>query len=224
MEASPIRCLVSAGPTREYFDPVRFLSNPSSGRMGFAVAEAARARGWDVVLVSGPVALPDPEGARVVRVETGDEMHAALLEYFPDCDVLFMTAAVMDTRPRQCSPHKVKKDQLPGVIEMEPATDILADLGRRKTGQILVGFAAETENLEANARVKLERKNLDFIAANEVGVPGSGFVSETNRIVLLSRDGGREVLGPAAKSELAGRLIERVGSLLARARKGREER
>ncbi len=222
MEASPIRCLVSAGPTREYFDPVRFLSNPSSGRMGFAVAEAARAQGWEVALVSGPVALPDPEGVRVVRVETGDEMHAALLEYFPECDVLFMTAAVMDTRPRHRSPHKVKKDRLPGVIEMEPATDILADLGRRKTGQTLVGFAAETENVEANARAKLVRKNLDFIAANEVGVPGSGFVSETNRLVLISRDGGREVLGPALKRELADRLIDRVAPSVARGREGRE--
>ncbi|MCC5807668.1 MAG: phosphopantothenoylcysteine decarboxylase [Opitutales bacterium] len=222
MEASPIRCLVSAGPTREYFDPVRFLSNPSSGRMGFAIAEAARARGWEVVLVSGPAALPDPAGVRVVRVETGEEMHAALLESFAECDVLFMTAAVMDTRPRHCSPHKVKKDQLPGVIEMVPATDILADLGRRKAGQTLVGFAAETENLEANARAKLERKNLDLIAANVVGVPGSGFVAETNRIVLLSRDGGREVLGPASKHEIADLLITRVAPLAERAREGRE--
>lgn len=215
MEASPIRCLVSAGPTREYFDPVRFLSNPSSGRMGFALAEAARARGWDVALVAGPVALPDPEGVRVARLETGDEMHAALLEWFPDCDVLFMTAAVMDTRPRHRSPHKVKKDRLPATIEMVPATDILADLGRRKDKQVLVGFAAETESLEANARGKLECKNLDFIAANQVGVPDGGFVSEMNRLILLSRGGGREVLGPAPKRDLAEMLLDRVSPALA---------
>ncbi len=220
MEASTIRCLVSAGPTREYLDPVRFLSNPSTGKMGFAVAEAARDRGWAVTLVTGPVALDGPEGVEVIRVETGAAMHAALLERFDSCHILFMTAAVMDARPLHMSIEKVKKDKLPPTLEMVPTTDILAELGVRKVGQVLVGFAAETSGLEANALDKLRRKNLDFIAANQVGVAGSGFASDTNTMRCFARTGESRLLGPDSKTRIASELVDWVAPALRRDRAG----
>lgn len=212
MEASSIRCLISAGPTREYLDPVRFLSNPSTGRMGFALAEAAAARGWAVTLVAGPVALPTPAGVDRIDVETGDEMQRALEARFDDCHILIMTAAVMDYRPRERLAEKVKKGRLAMSIEMEPTVDILATLGACKAQQILVGFAAETHNLEAYAREKLERKNLDWIAANEVGRAGTGFASPTNRLLLLGCRGQRIELGEGLKTSLAVRLLNEVSA------------
>jgi phosphopantothenoylcysteine decarboxylase/phosphopantothenate--cysteine ligase len=212
MEASSIRCLISAGPTREYLDPVRFLSNPSTGRMGFALAEAAAVRGWSVTLVAGPVELPTPAGVVRIDVETGDEMHRALEARFDDCNILIMTAAVMDYRPRERLPEKVKKGRLSMSVEMEPTVDILATLGVRKAHQILVGFAAETHNVEAYAREKLERKNLDWIAANEVGRAGTGFASATNRLLLLGRGGQRIELGEGLKTSLAVRLLDEVSA------------
>lgn len=212
MEASSIRCLISAGPTREYLDPVRFLSNPSTGRMGFALAEAAAARGWSVTLVAGPVELPTPARVERIDVETGDEMHRALEARFDDCDILIMTAAVMDYRPRERLTEKVKKGRLTMSIEMEPTVDILATLAARKAHQVLVGFAAETHNVEAYAREKLERKNLDWIAANEVGRAGMGFASATNRLLLLGRGGQRIELGEGLKKTLAVRLLDEVSA------------
>ncbi len=212
--ARPIRCLISAGPTREYFDPVRYVSNPSTGKMGYALAAAALRIGWNVDLVSGPVALSAPPEASVTSVLTGDDMYTAIDARFDACDILIMTAALIDFRPRFKAPHKVKKDALESVVEMEPVVDVLAAMGRRKQEQLIVGFAAETNNVEEYARRKLATKNADFIVANRIGVPGSGFASDDNVVILLSRKGGREKLGPAPKTELAEVLMARFAAEL----------
>lgn len=218
MKASTIRCLITAGPTREFFDPVRFLSNPSTGKMGFALAEAARDAGWSVILVSGPVALPPPPGLELLNVVTGEEMYEATARHFPTCDILIMTAAVMDYRPREKSPQKVKKDRLTLTIEMEPTRDILKTLGWQKTHQVVVGFAAETENVESYAWEKLRAKNCDFLVANQVGGPSGGFAADDNTIHLLGRDGSRETLGPDSKTNLARIIIARCGLEMAKHR------
>lgn len=215
MKASPIRCLVSAGPTREFFDPVRFLSNPSSGRMGFALAEAAVAQGWEVDLVSGPVGLSTPHNVRRVNVVTGTDMKKALAELFPQCDLLLMTAAIMDYRPVNPAPRKVKKDRLDMKVEMEPVPDVLAGLSEhRRLDQLLVGFAAESENLEAYARRKLERKGVDFIVANRIGGEGCAFGSELNEVLVLGREGLRKAIGPMPKQALAHELLEHFAPVL----------
>jgi len=214
MMARPIRCLISAGPTREYFDPVRYVSNPSTGKMGYALAAAAVKAGWEVELVSGPVSLAPPPDARVVPVVTGEEMYRAIDERFGQCDVLIMTAALIDFRPRKRAPEKVKKDALEMTIEMEPVVDVLASMGKRKERQLIVGFAAETNNVEDYGRRKLGSKNADFIVANRIGVPGSGFASDENHCLLLSPDGGREELGPAPKTVLGEVLIARFAAAL----------
>lgn len=183
--------LVTAGPTREWLDPVRFLSNPSSGRMGFAVAVAARDRGARVTLVSGPVELPKPEGVHVVSVTTAEEMAAAVEEHLPSAKVLVMAAAVADQKPLRRAPQKVKKQPGSEQVELVRTQDILASIGARTTRPLLVGFAAESENVEANAREKLVRKHLDFIVANDIE---DGFGKETNRVVLLGKDGSRSEL------------------------------
>lgn len=208
MMASPIRCLVTAGPTREYFDPVRFLSNPSSGKMGYALAAAAARVGWEVDLVSGPVDLPVPQNVRIERVETGSQMFDAVQSRFAQCDILIMTAAVMDYRPKAVADHKIKKFELEMVIEMEPVIDILATLGRGKTHQLVVGFAAETNNLDAFAMEKLHSKNADFIVANRIGGPTSAFGRDDNSVKVFSRKGSQLSLGPLAKTDLAQQLIE----------------
>lgn len=214
--ARPIRCLLSAGPTREYFDPVRYVSNPSTGKMGYALASAALRMGWEVELVSGPVALEPPPGASLVSVLTGDEMFEAVDRRFDACDVLIMTAALIDFRPRQKAAQKVKKHALERLIEMEPVVDVLATVSRRKRDQLVVGFAAETNNLEDYARRKLTEKNADFIVANRIGVPGSGFAGDSNHIILLGHAGERVEMGPALKTELAEQLIVRFQAELQR--------
>ncbi|MEX0332267.1 MAG: phosphopantothenoylcysteine decarboxylase [Puniceicoccaceae bacterium] len=208
MKASPIRCLVTAGPTREFFDPVRFLSNPSSGKMGFALARAAAAQGWHVDLVTGPVALPDPENVQVQRVVTGAEMFDAVQGLFQQCDVLIMTAAIMDYRPKTVADHKIKKFELEMVIEMEPVVDVLATVAKDKQHQLIVGFAAETNNLEEYALKKLEVKNADYIVANSIGGEASAFERDDNSVIVFCRDGRRLPMGPLAKEHLAMELIE----------------
>jgi phosphopantothenoylcysteine decarboxylase/phosphopantothenate--cysteine ligase len=208
MKASPIRCLVSAGPTREFFDPVRFVSNPSSGKMGYALANAAVQRGWMVDLVSGPVALPDPGGVKVTRVVTGDEMYHAIDSRFDGCDILIMTAAIIDYRPRTVADHKIKKFELDMVVEMEPVIDVLATVARRKAHQVVVGFAAETDHLERYATDKLLRKNADFIVANHIGGPDSAFERDDNTVYVYSKSGDPLVLGPLPKTDLACRLLD----------------
>lgn len=208
MNSTPIRCLITAGPTREYIDPVRFLSNPSTGKMGFALAEAAIARGWSVDLVSGPVSLIEPDEVIRYPVETGEEMFNAVDALFDPCDIFISTAAVMDFRPVKRYEHKVKKGQAELEIAFEQTTDILATMSDRKVSQLMVGFAAETNDVETYARGKLERKDLDFIVANQIGGSEGGFGADENRVTLLGRTGSREVLALASKKEIAASLLE----------------
>jgi phosphopantothenoylcysteine decarboxylase/phosphopantothenate--cysteine ligase len=207
---------VTAGPTREHVDPVRYLSNPSTGKMGFEVARAAARRGGDVLLVSGPSALRDPDGVRVVRVSTAEEMAAAVLGAAGEQDLLVAAAAVSDYRPREPLASKRKKTEGAESLELERTTDILATLGNRLAGQphspVLVGFAAETEDVVQNAREKLRRKHCDLVIANAVGAPGAGFGSDRNRVSLVGLAEVVEVEG--TKGEVADFILDRVVPLL----------
>jgi len=207
--ASSIRCLITAGPTREFIDPVRFISNPSTGKMGFVLAEAAIDAGWTVDLVAGPVALPEPDGAILYPVVTAEEMYHQVDALFDACDMLIMTAAVSDFRPAQRQAHKVKKDEASLTVEFERTTDILQTVTERKLNQTVVGFAAETRDVETYARQKLESKRLDWIVANQVGGPDAGFAADTNEVLLIGADGSFKKIGPATKSAIAIELIQR---------------
>lgn len=182
--------------------------------MGYALAAAALKVGWEVELVSGPVALEPPRGAHLTSVTTGEEMYRAIEERFDACDILIMTAALIDFRPKQRASEKVKKDALEMIIEMEPVIDVLASMGKRKRGQVIVGFAAETNKIEDYARQKLISKNADFIVANRIGLPGSGFADDNNHCILLGQEGLREELGPALKTVLGEILIDRFARFL----------
>jgi phosphopantothenoylcysteine decarboxylase/phosphopantothenate--cysteine ligase len=206
--------LVSAGPTHEPIDAVRFIGNRSSGKMGFQVAAEARRRGASVTLVSGPVALPDPPGVDVVRVETSEEMAEALLSRYHAVDAVVMAAAVADFRPRQAAPGKLKKESGPPSVILQPTTDILVTMGKSKERQVLVGFAAETDDLDGEARRKLAEKNLDLIVANEVGRPGTGFDAETNHAAILAATGDDTPLREWTKAELAAAVCDRLAALL----------
>jgi phosphopantothenoylcysteine decarboxylase/phosphopantothenate--cysteine ligase len=208
-----LRCLITAGPTREHLDPVRFLSNGSSGRMGYALAGAALARGWHVDLVSGPVALPPPPGAVTHRVVSAAEMLAACEPLFASCDVFIAVAAVADFRPKAVAGKKLKKSETAAgmTLELVPTVDILKTLsGCKRPGQVVVGFAAETQDLEARGLHKLAEKDLDLIVANDVGRPGMGMEAEDNAVVILSRAGGRWAFGPAPKHAVAEFILEKV--------------
>jgi len=201
--------LVTAGGTREPIDPVRFLSNRSSGKMGYALAGAAAARGADVTLVTAPTALAVPGGVKAVLVETAQQMFEAVLERFPRADIVIKAAAVADYRPARTAEQKIKKEGETLVIELVKNPDILLELGRlKKPGQVLVGFAAETENLLANARRKLEEKNVDLLVANDVTRPGAGFGADTNLVKLIYRDGRVVDLPLMKKTELAHRILD----------------
>nr|WP_277621072.1 bifunctional phosphopantothenoylcysteine decarboxylase/phosphopantothenate--cysteine ligase CoaBC [Thermus arciformis] len=205
-----LRLLVSAGPTREYLDPVRFLSNPSSGRMGYAVAEAARDRGAEVVLVSGPTSLPDPWGVEVVRVESALEMREALLERYGWAEAVVMAAAVADYRPAETLKDKEPKAEAEKLLRLVPNPDILKELGEGKGGRVLVGFAMETAEGLERAREKLRRKNLDLIVLNWVNREGVGFGSPENEVVLLLRDGRVLELPRMTKRRVADRILDWV--------------
>jgi len=204
------RVLVTAGPTREFLDPVRFISNPSSGRMGFAVARAAEHRGAEVTLVSGPVNLPDPPGMEVVRVTTAHEMAQAVLDRVADAEIIVKTAAVSDYRPREIATHKIKKGDAEETLILEQNPDILREIGARKGNRFLVGFAAETRDLRENASQKLRKKNLDMIVGNVITEAGAGFGSEDNRVTFFYPDGGQEILESMPKIAVAHRLLDRV--------------
>ncbi len=205
------KVVVTAGPTREEIDPVRYISNYSSGRMGYAIAAAAAGRGADVVLVSGPTALREPAGVEVVRVTSAAEMHAAVLTAASGATVIVKAAAVADYRPASRSGSKVKKgEREEWSLAMEKNPDILADLGAMKGTWQLVGFAAETDDLQANARRKLEQKNLDLIVANDVTCEGAGFDVDTNIVRFLFRDGREESLPKMTKLEVAHTLLDRL--------------
>lgn len=206
------KVLVTAGPTREAIDPVRFVSNSSSGRMGYALARAARRRGAEVVLVTGPTYLPVPSNMTVVHVTTAEEMYDASVRYFPQSSVVVMSAAVADYRPVKSYASKVKKDAGTLSLEMERTTDVLKYMGKKKKpGQFLVGFALETENLEENARKKLQDKNLDLV----IGNTPAGLDSEINQVTILNRENSTEVLPPLPKDEVADRILDRVVALRA---------
>ena len=205
-----IRFLITAGPTREFLDPIRYISNRSSGKMGYAIAGAARALSPQVVLVSGPTALTPPQGIEFIPVTTAQEMAEAVWSRFGAVDVCIMAAAVCDFRPKQTATGKIKKGLFSGVLEMELTPDILAELRRRKKSQVLVGFAAETNDLEINAREKLVRKGLDFIVANDA----SAFDAETNRVAFIDGEGKIERLPELPKSEVAKAIIERAARLV----------
>jgi phosphopantothenoylcysteine decarboxylase / phosphopantothenate---cysteine ligase len=211
------RVVVTAGPTRESIDPVRVVTNRSSGKMGYRVAEAAWERGADVVLVSGPVALPAPVGVRVRRVETTRELEDAVREELPETDVLVMAAAPADFRPSDPSDRKRARVDGALAIPMEPTDDILgATRGLRKPGSITVGFALETGDALAKGRAKLERKDLDLIVVNDALEPGAGFEVDTNRVALLSRDGAARILPLQTKREVADAILDAVELSLGR--------
>ncbi len=204
--------LITAGPTQEPMDPVRFLSNRSSGRMGFALAAEARSRGARVLLVSGPVSLMPPEGSEIVRVTTAEEMHRAVLENLRHATIVIGAAAVADYRPRRGSAAKIKKQAGALPLELEPTADIMEEIGRLKGQRLLIGFAAETEDVLENGRRKLQAKNCDLLVANPVGeaAQGAGIDSDENQGWLLSATGDVTELPRSSKREMARRILDRA--------------
>ena len=214
----PIRCLITAGPTREYLDPVRFLTNASSGKMGYALAEKAGALGWEVDLVSGPVALEPAPGVRIHPVVSANDMSAAIKPLFLACDILFMVAAVSDYRPVHRATQKMKKTASQITVDLVRTSDILSTLAAGKDRQVLVGFAAETNNLEGYARMKLVDKGLDWIVANDISRPEVGMEVDDNRVIMLSSAGERLPFGPAPKPEVADFILKKVRASVESAR------
>src|ERR1700758_1977270 len=208
--------LITAGPTHERIDPVRYITNRSSGRMGYALAEAALRRGARVLLVTGPTAIVPPNAAEVTRVETAEQMRNAVLQLFPQATIVIKTAAVSDYRPKAAAGQKLKRTG-PLSLELEPTTDILAELAGKKTNQLVVGFAAETENVLENARKKLARKSLDAIVVNDVSREGVGFDSDRNAVTILTPDELVEI-PETTKWEVAQRVLDQVVKLRRRVR------
>lgn len=207
--------LVTAGPTREPLDAVRFISNPSTGRMGFALAAAARRRGAEVILVSGPTALPPPEGVNFVRVETALEMYRAVFTNLTGVNIFIAAAAVVDYRPEKFFPGKIKKRGKGNLfLQLKPNPDILREVGEKKGKKILVGFAAETENLVKNACLKLREKNLDLIVANDLTQAGAGFAAETNQVKFINREGKIENFPRMSKTKVAEHILDRVEEMI----------
>lgn len=202
--------LVTAGPTCEDIDPVRFLTNRSSGKMGYALAEAATRRGARVILVSGPTELKVPDGVDWIPVRTTTQMHDAVLARAGECSIVIMAAAVSDYRPAAAHDKKIKRGEGTLTLQLEPTADILAELGRAKKNQVLVGFAAETDSVAEHARAKLERKLTDMIVANDVTQEGAGFDTDTNIVTLFCRDGREIALPKLSKFDVANRIFDRV--------------
>lgn len=218
-ESGPLagqKVVVTAGPTREPIDPVRYITNRSSGKMGFAVAAAARAAGADVILISGPVHQPTPAGVKRVDVETAEDMLRATLDAVSDADVFIAAAAVADYRPREAAGHKIKKHGESMDLSLTRAPDVLATVAAADRRPFVVGFAAETRDLEVNARKKLEEKRLDLIAANLVG-QGVGFDCDDNALTVFWSDGGQQ-FAPASKTRLAEQLVEFIAERMSRIR------
>ena len=209
------RVLVTAGGTIEPIDPVRYLGNRSTGRMGYAIAEEAARRGAEVSLISGPSSLPAPAGVARTMVETAREMHAAVLAAYDAADVVIKAAAVADYRPKAAACNKIKKQDGELTLTLVRNPDILMELGEKKNGQLLVGFAAETENVEQYAREKLKKKNLDLLVANDVSERDAGFAVETNRVKLFDAEGGMTEYPLMKKRELAGIILDRVAERMA---------
>jgi phosphopantothenoylcysteine decarboxylase/phosphopantothenate--cysteine ligase len=205
--------LITAGPTQEPLDPVRYITNRSSGKMGYALAAEARARGARVILISGPVSLAPPPGVELVRVRTAAEMCRAVLEHLEESSIIVKAAAVADYHRADAPQHKVKKTATRMTIDLDPTVDILAECGRKKGRRLLVGFAAETEDLVAEARRKLQLKNCDIVVANLVAQEGSGFEADENEVTLVTRTGETIPLPRASKAEVAGRIWDEVARL-----------
>jgi len=206
--------LITAGPTREKIDPVRFLTNHSTGKMGYAIASEAVKMGARVILVSGPVHLQAPKGVELVSVESAEGMYLAAMDHFGEADVIIGTAAVADYRPKYVYEEKMKKKEGDEFLELERTKDILFELGKRKTTQVVVGFAAETTNVEENAKGKLIRKNADMIVANDVKQEGAGFGTDTNIVTIYKKDGTNVKLPLMAKNDVARNLLSEVTHLL----------
>jgi phosphopantothenoylcysteine decarboxylase/phosphopantothenate--cysteine ligase len=202
--------LITAGPTQEPLDPVRYISNRSSGKMGYALAEAATRRGAQVILVSGPVQLREPQGVHVVHVRTAREMHNAVMEHLPEAGIIVKAAAVADYHLSQVPRNKIKKTAMRMSLDLDPTPDILAELGKKKGDRLLIGFAAETENLVESARQKLESKNCDMVVANLVNQEATGFESDENEVVLVLSTGETIPLSRAPKREIADRIFDQV--------------
>ena len=213
IDLSGKRVLVTAGGTREYIDPVRFIGNPATGRMGFALARTALVRGADVTLISGKTFLAPPEGVRYIKVETTDQMRKSVLDNFEHADILVMAAAVGDFKPRKIEKNKIKRKGILRV-NLEPTDDILEKLGKIKNNKIIVGFAAETNNLIKNAKLKLKKKNLDLIVVNDVTQSGAGFESETNIVKIIDKSNNVEKLPKRTKEEVAHKIWDRIVEIL----------
>jgi len=208
-----VRFVVTAGPTREPIDPVRFLSNRSSGKMGYAIAEAALASGHDVTLISGPVNLSPPERARFVSVTTSEEMFERVQRAIGDCDVFVMCAAVGDYKPANFSPQKLKKENMPRSLELVPTRDILSAIARGPRSFLTIGFAAETNDVEENAQRKLRAKNCDMIIANDVSRADSGMESDQNEVEIFFRTGERKKIPSAPKKIIARELVKIISNM-----------
>ena len=212
------KILVTAGPTRESLDPVRYFTNRSSGKMGYAVAEAAVQRGAQVILVSGPTSLEAPAGVERINVQSAEEMHRAVLGNIADCSIAIFAAAVADYRPVEANGQKIKRTKESMTISLEPTPDILASVTRDRGDRLIVGFAAETENVAENARKKLAAKNADLIVANDVTAEGAGFDHDTNIVTLIARDGRDLALPRMSKSEVARHILDEVVRLYSKSR------
>ena len=205
-----LRILVTAGPTREPIDPIRFLSNRSTGKMGFSIAEAAAERGHSVRLIAGPVCLSTPHGVERIDVVTAEDMFQAVASHLEWCKVLLMVAAVSDWRPANVYPRKLKKHNEEQSLRLVRTRDILSSIMARKGGRIVVGFAAESDHVEAEAVRKLNDKNLDMIVCNDVLQPDAAFESDTNRVLIFTRGGVRESLPLLLKKEVAAHILNRL--------------
>ena len=208
------KVLITAGPTQEPLDPVRFITNLSSGKMGYALATAARRRGAEVTLISGPTFLPPPKVEKIINVRTAREMHKAVMENYKKAKIIIKAAAVADYRPKEISGQKLKKTKESLTVEMKTNPDIIEEIGKNKEGRIVVGFAMETQNLLANAREKLKKKNMDLIVANDVCKEGAGFQSDTNIVSIIDKKGKTETLKKMTKLEAADEILNRVKILL----------
>ncbi|WP_075617507.1 bifunctional phosphopantothenoylcysteine decarboxylase/phosphopantothenate--cysteine ligase CoaBC [Paenisporosarcina indica] len=204
------KVVITAGPTRERIDPVRFLTNFSSGKMGYALAEAAQKLGAETILVSGPVSLPAPQGVNVIEVESAEEMLQTVLQHYDRADIVVKTAAVADYRPKIMHDQKIKKQIGDSILELERTTDILLTLGQKKTHQLLIGFAAETNDVETYAKGKLSKKNADYIVANDVTKTDSGFGTDTNTVTLFGKENYLQHFDNMSKKELAIQLFETI--------------
>ncbi|MGN7398786.1 bifunctional phosphopantothenoylcysteine decarboxylase/phosphopantothenate--cysteine ligase CoaBC [Cytobacillus praedii] len=214
LKLSGKKIVITAGPTREKIDPVRYITNHSSGKMGYAIAEEAARTGAKVVLISGPVSIPAPAGVSLIQVESAEDMYQAVMKEYNDANIVIKTAAVADYRPKNSYDHKVKKQDRDESMELERTTDILMELGKNKKKQILIGFAAETDHVAEYAQKKLLKKNADMIVANNVKTAGAGFGTDTNIVTLFKRDGTVIELPLLTKNQVAIKILNEASQLL----------